>query len=107
LKDSNLLPELYVRSLRYVLVIDFSYFSVFYSSYFFTGKMSIIGKVLESVKTIYSEINPATLSGAIDVIVVKQKDGTYTCSPFHVRFGKMGVLRSKEKVVSVFFLPFT
>ncbi|KAK2720785.1 hypothetical protein QYM36_004604 [Artemia franciscana] len=63
--------------------------------------MSIIGKVLESVKTIYSEINPATLSGAIDVIVVKQKDGTYTCSPFHVRFGKMGVLRSKEKVVDI------
>lgn len=39
-------------------------------------------------------------AGAIDVVVVRQEDGTYLSSPFHVRFGKMGVLRSREKVVS-------
>ncbi|MPC11154.1 Phosphatidate phosphatase LPIN2 [Portunus trituberculatus] len=38
--------------------------------------------------------------GAIDVVVVQQEDGTLVSSPFHVRFGKMGVLRSREKVVS-------
>lgn len=52
------------------------------------------------VKELYKGLNPATLSGCIDVIVVQQPDGSLICSPFHVRFGKMGVLRSLEKVVS-------
>ncbi|RWS08891.1 phosphatidate phosphatase LPIN1-like protein, partial [Dinothrombium tinctorium] len=49
----------------------------------------------------YNEINSATLTGAIDVIIVQQSDGSYLCSPFHVRFGKLGVLRSKEKIVDI------
>ena len=48
----------------------------------------------------YSEINAATLTGAIDVIVVEQEDGTFKSSPFHVRFGKLGVLKAREKIVS-------
>ena len=47
-----------------------------------------------------SEINGSTLTGAIDVVVVEQEDGTFKSSPFHVRFGKMGVLKAKEKIVS-------
>jgi len=62
--------------------------------------MNYIGKVLSNVREFYNDINAATLTGAIDVVVVEQPDGTFTCSPFHVRFGKMGVLRSREKVVS-------
>ncbi|XP_038051504.1 phosphatidate phosphatase LPIN2-like isoform X2 [Patiria miniata] len=63
--------------------------------------MNYVGRFLSSVKTFYSEINPATLTGAIDVIVAQQDDGSLLCSPFHVRFGKMGVLRSREKVVYI------
>ncbi|XP_022083388.1 phosphatidate phosphatase LPIN3-like [Acanthaster planci] len=63
--------------------------------------MNYVGRLLSSFKTFYSEINPATLTGAIDVIVVQQEDGSLFCSPFHVRFGKMGVLRSREKVVYI------
>lgn len=48
-----------------------------------------------------NEINSATLTGAIDVIVVEQPDGSFATSPFHVRFGKIGVLRSKEKIVDI------
>lgn len=59
----------------------------------------LAGQVFVQVKELYRGLNPATLSGCIDVIVVKQPDGSLQCSPFHVRFGKMGVLRSKEKVV--------
>lgn len=59
----------------------------------------LAGQVLVTVRELYKGINQATLSGCIDVIVVRQQDGTYLCSPFHVRFGKLGVLRSKEKVV--------
>ena len=32
---------------------------------------------------------------------MKQADGSYRCSPFHVRFGKLGVIRSKEKIVDI------
>ena len=48
----------------------------------------------------YSQINGASLSGAIDVIVVEQEDGTLKSSPFHVRFGKLGVMKAREKIVS-------
>ncbi|KAJ8376701.1 hypothetical protein SKAU_G00072810 [Synaphobranchus kaupii] len=58
----------------------------------------LAGQVLVTVKELYKGINQATLSGCIDVVVVRQRDGSYQCSPFHVRFGKLGVLRSKEKV---------
>ena len=64
--------------------------------------MYYVGKLFSNVRGFYNEINPATLTGAIDVIVVRQKDGTYTTSPWHVRFGKMSVIRTREKVVRVF-----
>ena len=34
------------------------------------------------------------------MVVVEQEDGSFKSSPFHVRFGKMGVLKAKEKIVS-------
>ncbi|XP_045775096.1 phosphatidate phosphatase LPIN2 isoform X1 [Maniola jurtina] len=60
--------------------------------------MNYIGKFIAKF---YNEINGATLTGAIDVVVVEQPDGSFTCSPFHVRFGKLGVLRSRFKVVDL------
>ncbi|KAG2069318.1 LNS2-domain-containing protein [Suillus decipiens] len=62
----------------------------------------------------YKDINPSTLTGAIDVIVIRrppsptlsassgsQDSDVYACSPFHVRFGKLQVLRPAEKKVNV------
>ncbi|XP_046823920.1 phosphatidate phosphatase LPIN2 isoform X5 [Vespa crabro] len=63
--------------------------------------MNYIGKFISNFRDFYNEINAATLTGAIDVVVVEQADGSFTCSPFHVRFGKLGVLRSREKVVDI------
>ncbi|NXA83949.1 LPIN3 phosphatase, partial [Thryothorus ludovicianus] len=67
--------------------------------------MNYVGQLAESilvtVKGLYQDLNPATLSGCIDVVVVRQPDNSFKCSPFHVRFGKLGVLRSKEKVVDI------
>ncbi|KAI9221868.1 Lipin/Ned1/Smp2-domain-containing protein [Blastocladiella britannica] len=37
--------------------------------------------------------NSATLSGATDVVVVEHGDGTWMCTPFHVRFGRFKVRR--------------
>ena len=65
----------------------------------------------------YKDINPSTLTGAIDVIVISRpklvhSDATpdvhvpspdgereLACSPFHVRFGKFSLLRPYEKKV--------
>lgn len=63
------------------------------------NSMNLLGKFFTNFRDFYKEINAATLTGAIDVVVVEQPDGSYTCSPFHVRFGKLGVLRSREKIV--------
>eukprot|EP00053_Salpingoeca_punica_P018847 m.187250 g.187250 ORF g.187250 m.187250 type:complete len:904 (+) comp17518_c1_seq9:244-2955(+) len=63
--------------------------------------MESLRRAITGVKDLYNGINPATLSGAIDVIVIRQPDGSLKCSPFHVRFGKLYVLRPKEKVVHI------
>lgn len=47
------------------------------------------------------EFNAATLSGAIDIIVVEDDDGVRRCSPFHVRFGKLQLLKSRGMAVDV------
>lgn len=62
----------------------------------YVGKL---GSLFTSVQSFYNEINPATLSGAIDIVVVEQPDGELACSPFHVRFGKLSVLMPQEKKV--------
>ncbi|ETN41774.1 uncharacterized protein HMPREF1541_03711 [Cyphellophora europaea CBS 101466] len=61
--------------------------------------MQYVRSLGSGVSKTWNSINPATLSGAIDVIVVEQADGTLACSPFHVRFGKFSLLRPSEKRV--------
>ena len=63
--------------------------------------MQMAQRLVSAVTEFYRDINPATLSGAIDIIVVEKDDGTFICSPFHVRFGKLQLLRAQEKVVEV------
>lgn len=58
--------------------------------------------MLSGIKGAYNDINPATLTGAIDVIVVEQKDGSFTCGPFHVRFGKLTAFSPTDKAVEVY-----
>lgn len=58
------------------------------------------------------DINQATLSGSCDIICVKRLDKLassdstpkyiYKSTPFHIRFGKVKLLKSREKVVSVY-----
>lgn len=61
--------------------------------------MQYVRSISGSVSKTWNSINPATLSGAIDVIVIEQEDGSLACSPFHVRFGKFALLRPHEKKV--------
>lgn len=55
-----------------------------------------LGKVLSSCKDLYNDVNAAYLTGALDIIVIRQKDGSLKSTPFHVRFGKLGVLRTGD-----------
>ncbi|KAF2163774.1 hypothetical protein M409DRAFT_68342 [Zasmidium cellare ATCC 36951] len=61
--------------------------------------MQYVRSITGSVSKSWNSINPATLSGAIDVIVVEQEDGSLASSPFHIRFGKFSLLRPYEKKV--------
>lgn len=61
-----------------------------------TYYLNKVEKLLSSCKDLYNDVNAAYLSGAIDVVVVKQKDGSLKSTPFHVRFGKLGVLRTGD-----------
>jgi phosphatidate phosphatase PAH1 len=41
------------------------------------------------------------LTGAIDIVFVEQPDGSFKSTPFYVKFGKIGVLKAKEKTVEI------
>ena len=57
-------------------------------------------KIISSVSSAL-DFNEATLSGCVDIIVVPQRDGTLKSTPFHVRFGKLKVLKTSEKIVKI------
>jgi len=59
--------------------------------------MNIVKSLVEG----YAKINTATRTGAIDVVFVEQEDGTFASTPFHVRFGKLGVVWSGSKCVDI------
>lgn len=61
--------------------------------------MQYVRSIGGSAYSAWQSINPATLSGATDVIVVEQDDESLACSPFHIRFGKWRLLRPFEKKV--------
>ncbi|CAF4683083.1 unnamed protein product, partial [Rotaria socialis] len=63
--------------------------------------MTSFTRLVSSIRSAYNNINPSTLTGAIDVVVVRQEDDTLRCTPFHVRFGKLGVLRNQQNKVYI------
>ncbi|KAF4399385.1 hypothetical protein G4B88_022468 [Cannabis sativa] len=66
--------------------------------------MNVVGKVGSLIAGgVYSVATPFhPFGGAVDVIVVRQQDGTFRSTPWYVRFGKFqGVLKGTEKVVGI------
>ncbi|GAU44325.1 hypothetical protein TSUD_305060 [Trifolium subterraneum] len=56
--------------------------------------------ISQGVYTVSGPFHP--FGGAVDIVVVQQKDGSFKSSPWYVRFGKFqGVLKSKEKIVQI------
>ena len=64
--------------------------------------MNYVEQLVDGVNA-YFDLNLATLSGAIDIIVVEQPDGSLKSTPFHVRFGKIMLLRARF-LIFFFFL---
>ncbi|RYE96059.1 MAG: hypothetical protein EOO41_05020, partial [Methanobacteriota archaeon] len=63
-----------------------------------SGLLASVGSLMSGVL----DYNKATLSGALDIIAVRHDDGIIVCTPFHVRFGKLKVFRSRDKVIHVY-----
>ena len=53
------------------------------------------------MKKFFSKVNPSTLSGALDIVVVEHEDGTLRSSPWHLVFGKLGLIHHLNKIISV------
>lgn len=66
------------------------------------GQMQYFGRAIGTVSRTWNSINPSTLSGAIDVVVIKQSNDEYHCSAFHIRFGKLSLLRPSQKGVDFY-----
>lgn len=61
-----------------------------------------MSKFISGLKGAYNDINPTTLTGAVDVIIVRQKDGSFSCGPFYVKFGKLTAFSPADKIVEVY-----
>ncbi|EJW03258.1 hypothetical protein EDEG_00238 [Edhazardia aedis USNM 41457] len=57
---------------------------------------------MRSLTSFYRDMNPSNLSGAIDIIAVRGKDGAISSTPFHIRFGKRHILRIHEHSITMF-----
>ncbi|KAG5416919.1 ned1 [Candida metapsilosis] len=64
--------------------------------------MQYVGKVGGYVYNQWNSLNPATLSGAIDVIVIEHPDGTRYTSPWHVRFGLLQIIKPSQKKIDLY-----
>lgn len=64
---------------------------------YYLGKVGRAGaRLVSSCKDLYYDVNAAYLTGAVDIVAVRKPDGSLQCTPFHVRFGKLGVLRTGD-----------
>ncbi|KAF7635477.1 LNS2 domain-containing protein [Meloidogyne graminicola] len=100
---NNLLPQIFYFWLTISLnFCDYLVFLFRLKNYIYNFlEMNYVYYIFNNVKYLYNSMNSATLSGAIDVIVVEQPDGTYLSTPFHVRFGKYGVFNYDDKYVDI------
>lgn len=51
---------------------------------------------------VFLDFNKRNMSGAIDVIVVKNSDGKLNSSGFQVIFGKFKIFKPRDKVIDIY-----
>ncbi|KII71959.1 Phosphatidate phosphatase LPIN2 [Thelohanellus kitauei] len=64
--------------------------------------MHVIGGLVSNFANLYQDINPSKLSGAIDVVVIRQPDGTLKSSPFYVKFGVLDIIKAGNQEVDIY-----
>ncbi|ELA42325.1 uncharacterized protein VICG_00725 [Vittaforma corneae ATCC 50505] len=60
--------------------------------------MGVVKSIFTTVSGLYNNINPITLSGVNDIIVIKGEDGELKCSPFQLRFSKLKFTTARNQV---------
>lgn len=60
--------------------------------------MGVVDSIFSTVSVLYNNINPITLSGVNDIIVVRDNEGNLKCSPFQLRFSKLTFSSTKNQV---------
>lgn len=60
--------------------------------------MGVVKSIFTTVSGLYNNINPITLSGVNDIIVVVGEDGELRCSPFQLRFSKLKFTTARNQV---------
>lgn len=63
-------------------------------------RMKSINRFFSSVAEVCNP-NKGTLSGAMDVIVVQRPDGTMASTPFHIKFGRLKLMKSNKIKVNI------
>ncbi|EPR77660.1 Protein involved in plasmid maintenance [Spraguea lophii 42_110] len=61
--------------------------------------LNLVNNIFYTVSDFYKNINPSTISGVNDVIVVESADGVLSCSPFQIKFGTIQMFRISEQIV--------
>lgn len=59
-----------------------------------------VGKLFTAVSAAL-EFNTATLSGAMDIVIIEDTKGNRKSTPFHARFGKLQILKSRGIPIKV------
>ncbi|KAA0149833.1 hypothetical protein FNF29_05658 [Cafeteria roenbergensis] len=59
----------------------------------------VIGGLI--ARTWDSSVNPATLTGALDIVAVQHDDGHIECTPFHIRFGRNDAYHANGEAVTM------
>lgn len=53
------------------------------------------------LNTVSSQVNPAALSGALDIIIIENDNGLLKSSPWIVRFGSLWLIRHTNKIINI------
>ncbi|KAI9096699.1 hypothetical protein K1719_025878 [Acacia pycnantha] len=63
--------------------------------------MQVVGRLGSYISRGVSTVS-GSVRGAVDIVLVEQKDGSFKSSPWYVRFGKShGVLTTEERMISI------
>lgn len=60
--------------------------------------MGVVDAIFSTFSGFYNNVNPITLSGVNDVIVIKDLEGNLKCTPFQLRFTRLTFLTAKNQV---------